>query len=611
MLPKLNLIKLNCNEYLSYLDHRLVRNVLHAVIIILITSSALSALLVMFGNEVIVRDWGYFYGKSLFNHDAIWKYGVYPLHDPYMFGGQDLLANPQANVLSPFILFDLLFRIPYSVVFHVAAYMLIGSFGAYNWFKYNGASRLVSYVCVFIFVHGSFFSLHLAEGHVTFAGFYLFPLALMAIQCFRDDRYKLIFFGIQALWLLDGAMYTFIFQWIFIGLGALTCYFVYGWRWLFFQTKTRFNWNVLLLLVATVMLLLPRVLSIVSQYGTRVPESDTIESNSSILTQAFFSQKQEGFRVFEHQKLYPFHEVGSYIGWYSLLFIVLYLIIHKVNKKDLILLVMGSLFLWMASGFCGSFNPIKIVKQLPLVKNIHIPQRFIFLVWILLLFYLSHSLTWLQTRLHLLVFSVILLIVSMNFREVYAFAFKRVTGYAHSTVSKAALNFSIQSKSIDQTLQYPYTEYYPETKNSGFEFLGYKWVNTAFKDTYDPAKPIFEVKSILDSTYRNEVFFEPKNLGYVKLLEYIPGKIQLYIHTNRKGKVKLNTGFLQGWSTSSKHIKVINDHGLLALDVNDFKGKLTIYYGSPKRNSLFIFYIIGLGLFVYLIYSTRKDVRLR
>ena len=159
----------------------------------------MSALLIMFGNEVVVRDWGYFYGKSLFNHDVIWNYGVYPLHDPYMFGGQDLLANPQANVLSPFIVFDLLFRIPYSVVFRVAAYMLIGSFGAYNWFKFNGASRLVSYVCVFIFVHASFFSLHLAEGHVTFAGFYLFPLALLAIQCFRDDRYKLIFFGIQVL----------------------------------------------------------------------------------------------------------------------------------------------------------------------------------------------------------------------------------------------------------------------------------------------------------------------------------------------------------------------------------------------------------------------------
>lgn len=170
------------------------------------------ALLEMFGDQVVVRDWGYFYGKSLFNHDVFWHFGSYPLHDPYMFGGQDLLANPQANVLSPFVLFDLFFRIPYSVVLRVAAYMVCGAFGAYKWFKYNGASSLASYFSVFVFLHCTFFSLHLAEGHITFAAFYLFPLALLSIQRFTDNRFKLIFFAIQALLILDGAIYVFVFQ---------------------------------------------------------------------------------------------------------------------------------------------------------------------------------------------------------------------------------------------------------------------------------------------------------------------------------------------------------------------------------------------------------------
>jgi|GEM_PF-4383080 len=350
----------------------------------------------------------------------------------------------------------------------------------------------------------------------------------------------------------------------------------------------------------------------IALYGDRVPESEKLASNLSILFQAIFSQQQEGFRVFDSPKLVSFHEVGSYMGWFCMLLLVLFWIYKRKEKKDLVLFVLAVLFLWIASGIGGWFNPIVLIKQLPLVKNIHIPMRFIFLVWVILLFYLSLSITWLQERLNRIIFSVLVLVLVLNFRGVYAFAYKRVMGYAKSTISSEALNFSLSSSRIDQTKYYPFSDYYPTVKNSGYEFLGYKAKNTAYQDTYDPAKPDRCV--LLGQTasfFHGEVNGNQKNLCQVKLLEYIPGKIRLKIRTKKKSRILLNTGYLAGWHTFSKQVNVINNRGLLALDVYDFHGEITLYYGGQQKRFLFLSYFIGLGLFVYFSFTTRWHVRLR
>src|SRR5262245_36627079 len=53
-------------------------------------------------------DWNYFDSLALLVRSTVLHYGTWPMHDPWMCGGLDVLANPQSRVFSPFLLTDLL-----------------------------------------------------------------------------------------------------------------------------------------------------------------------------------------------------------------------------------------------------------------------------------------------------------------------------------------------------------------------------------------------------------------------------------------------------------------------------------------------------------------------
>src|SRR5262245_23358511 len=53
-------------------------------------------------------DWDEFNSFSHFAHSSVWSYHTWPLHDPWACGGNDLWANPQSRLFSPFVVLDLL-----------------------------------------------------------------------------------------------------------------------------------------------------------------------------------------------------------------------------------------------------------------------------------------------------------------------------------------------------------------------------------------------------------------------------------------------------------------------------------------------------------------------
>ena len=54
-------------------------------------------------------DWDLFSGYSLVLRTYLLLYRGIPLHDPWVRGGLDLLANPQLRAFSPMVLVDLVF----------------------------------------------------------------------------------------------------------------------------------------------------------------------------------------------------------------------------------------------------------------------------------------------------------------------------------------------------------------------------------------------------------------------------------------------------------------------------------------------------------------------
>src|SRR5262245_59098519 len=53
------------------------------------------------------RDWTYFNAMSLVVRSIVLHFRRFPLHNPWVCGGLDLLANPQTRIFSPMMLLDL------------------------------------------------------------------------------------------------------------------------------------------------------------------------------------------------------------------------------------------------------------------------------------------------------------------------------------------------------------------------------------------------------------------------------------------------------------------------------------------------------------------------
>jgi hypothetical protein len=164
-------------------------------------------------------DWDLFSGYSLVLRTIVLRDHHLPLHDPWVFGGLDMLSNPQTRMLSPIFLLDLLFGPHGGNLVSLIVYGFAGMLGMYALLRDRGTSPMASLVGGILFIQSSWFGLHYVEGHIAYGSMQLFPWVLYFALRLERPRACFGLLSLMALFVLDGGIYTAIFS-VLLLLGA-------------------------------------------------------------------------------------------------------------------------------------------------------------------------------------------------------------------------------------------------------------------------------------------------------------------------------------------------------------------------------------------------------
>ena len=100
--------------------------------------------LLVYADRTPAWDWPYFNSLALVIRSCVWSYGRFPLQDPWVGGGIDLLANPQGWLFSPTIMLTLL-QNPYDAnVWSLIVFSCLGLWGASRFFLERGCRSSLS-----------------------------------------------------------------------------------------------------------------------------------------------------------------------------------------------------------------------------------------------------------------------------------------------------------------------------------------------------------------------------------------------------------------------------------------------------------------------------------
>jgi uncharacterized membrane protein len=463
-------------------------------------------------HDTIARDWDYFNTLSLLVRSSVWQYHRFPLHDPWMCGGLDLLANPQARILSPLGLFDVIFPPHLANGLSLFALSVAGALGAFRLFRALDRSPRIAAVLALLFVNGSWFSLHFAEGHIPFGLLLLLPWIALCARHWDERRWRWLFAALCAGMVLSGAPYAFIFSLYFFATAWLV-----GWGSAsFVRPLVRDPLFTVFIVLGAGMMGAAKLLPALATGTMTERVSDAERMPAALLARAFFSPEQrlDPFAP----AAFGFHEYGCYLGVVALAF--------ALRGRDRRLLVAAAFWLWAATGVGGAFNPWSLHTHLPLLGIARVQSRVLIIFFLLFLALLGRGLERLSGR-----------------RQVAALAFLTLESLAIRTDTWSAAY-----------------RYFPGTPIHGLitrDRLD-TTVNDAVKPThylvpqalgsvqcYEPSFLQSERRAVATewSCYRGEAWAEA---GSAAVDRYTPGEIHLRV-SPAENAVTINTNTLAGW----------------------------------------------------------------
>lgn len=124
-------------------------------------------------------DWRYFQAMEDVFRLSIAEYRQAPLWNPYACGGEVGLANPQSTALAPTMLLSLALGTAIGVKAALFVYLFAALAGGYALARALGASSLAAIVAGACYGGSGWFAMHLATGHINFAGAALYPLLIL------------------------------------------------------------------------------------------------------------------------------------------------------------------------------------------------------------------------------------------------------------------------------------------------------------------------------------------------------------------------------------------------------------------------------------------------
>ena len=502
------------------------------------------------------NDWIYFDSLAWVVRSSVLHYGVFPLHDPWVCGGIDLLANPQARLFSPLTLLDL------ALTPHAAALATLWLYVAGGWLAMTallrrlGHDRTLALLGGWIFVGSSWFALHWSEGHLRFGAMTLLPAVALALVALGERRLQLLLAALLSFFLLDGAIYTFVYS-LYLGL-AMTLVGLVPWRAAWRGVRDSPWWS-LALVAATLALWAGKVLPVLASHGSgsRFAVSRTLDTE---LLRIFFwpvQVKQFGFG----DGALRFHEFGLYLGVVSAACVGWALLRRGLWRSHRAWILVALLFFWMATNWGGVWNPWSVAEQVPLVCNARVQSRLFVVMWLAWVVLLTATLAALRS--HRRLFAVLAVFLALEGVAVSSTTW--FAGYAwgrprlRADVTAPLLTVSEWDHTIGNAAK-------PEHYGKG---LG-------SRACYEPVHPRVAVRHVGEAHYEGEISAAATR-GSATLLSITPGEVRFSWRGQVPTTVTVNQNALSGWEVVEGHASVIPGRPRLQLRVLQ-PGEISVRY---------------------------------
>ena len=377
-----------------------------------------------------MRDWNYFNSLGMLIGESLAHLKM-PLLDPWVCGGLDILSNPQNWIYSPFSILNIFFHPYLANLFSLLICAVFGFWGMLKLCEKMDESA-EKYIIAALFNLSPFFFLHFAEGHIAYRTFYFLPLILFFSLNLNTILKLWWLLLILMIMFLDGGIYPFYYS-IFLLLLNLN----YAGLKKIFLDKTQRK-NLAILFFSILFLAFSKIIPVLFIHQARLPVSEQIHYSLPNIIQAFFDIRQSNYLSMEGQK-YFFHEYGHYLG---LGLTALFVSLLPNMKSSLRLFFQLILFIWIALGFGGDFNPWMVIKSLPFINQIHVQSRFLILFFLIFLSLIIKAYKPTRGRRWLLRLALVELLVCAFFASFNAFNFSiNLKEFKLATSSKPLKNY--------------------------------------------------------------------------------------------------------------------------------------------------------------------------
>jgi hypothetical protein len=576
---------------------RLQRTLLRVAVSATICAVAFGSMFYWAARVGLGQDWQYFSSLSLVAKSAMFEYGVLPVHQPWGCGGLDLLSNPQNRFFSPFFVFDLFLPLWLSNTGVVATLGILGWWGARELFLHFGVGLLPAAVVATVWICGSWFGLHFAEGHVPYAAMQLLPAVWWLMMRLESRKHVTALFAVLAWFLLEGAIYAFIFSIFLFFTGLLTRTVSVSHVWALLG-RSRLS-HTCVCMTAFSLLAAPKLYPVLSQISGRTPMLDFFRMPLSLVLRALFDPWQE-LQSFKpdarHEMFWGFHEYGTYLSPLGL-FLILAFVLGRpggFRAKPAVLVLAGFFWFWVGSGWGGDVNPWRLFQALPLLNNAHVQSRTFILMFLLFCVLLAAALDALKERRALILgFACVFLFEAAIVRNA---AWIRPPWKNHGF---ARLDSElIQSRTIEYTAPFIWNTHEYLQRGLGS------------KTCYEPANVLpYSAFDSSDPSYRGEVFLEDSQAGSVQQVEISPGRIVIDYDLQKPTSIIVNQRLLYHWRVV-RGAATINSWGAFSpagliqvTPTMEMRGQIELRYQPPWLWALFVSWLLGIGVFAVLFWS--------
>lgn len=306
------------------------------------------------------------------------RFHQFPVWSPFQCGGLQLLANPEARILTPFFPLHLIFGSAVGINLEIPIHLAIAWAGGYVLGRVLNLGPLAAAGVATVFPSSSWYYLRICAGGLHFLAFasspWIVAFTLLGIQ--RKRLAWAVAVGIlMGLAFLEGGVYPVTDSALLI---ALLCVYI--------AFRQRSAWPLVVLAVAAIFsgaFAAPKLLPMMASGQSRATSADQEWIWLSEYFALLFSRTQDCYRwsVWCGVGSMPFCMLGTYL---SPAFVVLGLIgIYAAPWRSLPWIALITIFFILAMGnYFGPHSPWVLLHMLPVFSWIRVvPRFFIMLVF--------------------------------------------------------------------------------------------------------------------------------------------------------------------------------------------------------------------------------------